>query len=294
MNGTRQNFPFLGFGVGLRPVHYPHILEEWPVLDWFEVISENYLIPGGRPLAILDRIRERYPIVMHGVSLSIGSADPLDWNYLRQLKALERRVQPQWVSDHLCWSSTGRHSLHDLLPVPHTEEAARHVVTRVRQVQDFLERPILLENVSSYLEFTTSMMPEWEFLTRIAEDADCAILLDVNNIYVSSVNHDFDPLQYLQAIPVDRVGQFHLAGHSDQGTHLLDTHDHTVCDAVWTLYEHAIARFGPVSTLIEWDDHIPPFEQLLSEVTTARARYDHFIAHTGADARIAANAHHRA
>lgn len=270
-----HDFPFLGFGVGLRRVHYPHILAQWPDVDWFEVISENYLIPGGRPLAILDRIRERYPVVMHGVSLSIGSTDPLDREYLRRLKALAERVQPAWISDHLCWSSTGRHSLHDLLPIPHTAEAAAHVIARVRQVQDVLGRRILLENVSSYLEYTHSMVPEWEFLMTIAHGADCLILLDINNIHVSAVNHGFAADTYLRQIDPDRVGQFHLAGHTDRGTFLHDTHDHPVTDTVWDLYAQALTRFGAVSTLIEWDDHIPPFEVLLEEVARAKKRFAH-------------------
>jgi uncharacterized protein len=263
----------LGFGVGLRTVHFPYILEEWPTIDWFEIISENFMIPGGRPLAVLDRIRERYPVVMHGVSLSIGSSDPLDLGYLTRLKALAQRVDPPWISDHLCWSSNGRHSLHDLLPLPYTDEAVAHVAQRARQVQDFLERPLLLENVSSYMEFSDSMMPEWEFLTAIAEAADCRILLDINNIYVNAFNHNFDPVAYLEAIPVERVGQFHLSGHSNMGTHIIDTHDHAIIDAVWDLYEVAVARFGAVSTLIEWDDHIPTFPILVEEVARAQARF---------------------
>lgn len=278
------DFPFLGFGVGLRTVHYPHILAEWPPIDWFEIISENFMLPGGRPLAVLDRIRERYPVVMHGVSLSIGSTDPLDRDYLRQLQVLAARVRPAWISDHLCWSSTGRHSLHDLLPVPHTEEALRHLIDRVRQVQDVLGRRILLENISTYLEFSHSTMTEWDFLTALVQEADCGLLLDVNNIYVSAMNHDFDPHAYLDAIPADRVGQFHLAGHSDMGTHLLDTHDHTIIPAVWDLYARALTRFGPVSTLIEWDDHIPPFAELLAEVTRAKEQFQHVHTNTGSAA----------
>lgn len=275
-----NTFPFLGFGVGLRTVHYPHILDHWPAIDWFEVISENFMVPGGRPLRILDQIRAHYPIVMHGVSLSIGSVDPLNRDYLRGLKQLAARCQPAWISDHLCWSSTGRHSVHDLLPVPHTEEALRHVVQRVREVQDVLERRILLENVSSYMDFRHATMTEWDFLAALAIEADCKILLDINNIYVSAMNHAFDARAYLQAIPVDRVEQFHLAGHTDMGTHLLDTHDHAIVDPVWDLYEQAVARFGAVSTLIEWDDHIPPFDALLIEVHRAQARYHH-IARAG-------------
>lgn len=292
----RQDFPFLGFGVGLRTVHYPHILEHWPTIDWFEVISENFMIPGGRPRQILRRVRERYPVVMHGVSLSIGSTDPLDRAYLTRLKELAAEVEPAWISDHLCWSSTGRHSVHDLLPIPQTEEALHHVASRVQQVQDFLGRRILLENVSTYLEYTDAQMTEWEFLSTLAQEADCMLLVDVNNIFVSSVNHGFDANTYIDAIPPERVGQFHLAGHSDMGTHLLDTHDHAVPDAVWNLYERAVRRFGAVSTLVEWDDHIPPFEELYDEVERAKKRYYYVESpiSTGDDAAVAVAADQRA
>jgi len=266
-------FPFLGFGVGLRTKHYPYILQKWPRVDWFEIVSENYMAAGGRPLDTLDKICERYPVVMHGVSLSIGSTDPLDRDYLKKLKDLARRVRPAWISDHLCWTGTGGHNLHDLLPLPYTEEAIRHVVKKVRQVQDFLERPLLLENVSSYLTYTQSVMPEWDFLKAIAEEADCRILLDINNIYVSSVNHSFDPMEYIDAIPADRVVQFHLAGHSNKGHYLLDTHDHPIKPAVWGLYVKALERFGEVSTLIEWDDRIPPFPTLMKSLNKAKELY---------------------
>lgn len=275
-SGSRR-FPFLGFGVGLRTVHFPYILEQWPSIDWFEIISENFMIPGGRPLHVLDQIRARYPVVMHGVSLSIGSTDPLDDDYLHRLRTLAARVQPAWISDHLCWSSTGRHSLHDLLPLPQNAESVRHVVDRIKRVQDFLGARILMENVSTYLEFTHSTMPEWEYLSAIADGADCGILLDVNNIYVSSFNHDFDPAEYVRNIPIDRVGQFHLSGHSNMGTHIIDTHDHAIINAVWDLYEQAVARFGAVSTLIEWDDHIPPFDQLVEEVDRAKQRFGNML-----------------
>lgn len=263
----------MGFGVGLRPVHYATILETNPKVDWFEILSENYLVPGGRPLYYLDQIRERYPVVMHGVSLSIGAADPLNWDYLTQLKKLADRVQPKWISDHTCWSSTGKHSLHDLLPVPQTEEAAWHIIEKVKQVQDFFGQRIMLENISSYMEYTASTMTEWDFIKLIAEESDSLILLDVNNVYVSAQNHGFDPMKYLEAIPPARVGQFHLSGHSDKGTHLLDTHDSLIIDEVWQLYQNAVARFGEVSTLIEWDEHIPPFEELFAELTKAKERY---------------------
>ncbi len=264
-------FPVLGYGVGLRTPHYAHVLEHRPAVDWFEVISENFMVAGGRPLHTLARVRADYPIVLHGVSLSIGSADPLDRDYLGRLRALVDRFEPAWLSDHLCWTGVGGHTTHDLLPLPYTEEALAHVVGRVCQVQDVLGRQIALENVSSYLTFCDSAMREWEFLSAVAERADCAILLDVNNIYVSARNHGFDPRGYLAGVPGDRVVQFHLAGHSDHGTHLLDTHDHPVCDAVWTLYAEAVRRFGAASTLIEWDDHIPPFDRLHAEARQAAA-----------------------
>jgi len=271
--------------VGLRPCHYPHIVENWPdQVDWFEIISENYMVDGGKPLHFLDRIRSRYPMVMHGVSMSIGSTDPLDMGYLARLKQLAEHVQPAWVSDHLCWSSTGKHSVHDLLPLPYTRETISHVVDRVKRVQEFLGRRILLENVSSYMAFKHSEMPEWEFLTEIAERADCMILLDVNNIYVSSFNHKFDPMTYINWVPKNRVGQFHLAGHSDHGTYLLDTHDHHVKDKVWELYVEALKRFGPISTLIEWDDHIPEFEDLMKEVARAKTQYQHYVDQTQSNA----------
>jgi uncharacterized protein len=266
----RTEFPFLGFGVGLRRQHYSHILATHPRVDWFEVISENFMVAGGRPLEVLDAVRERYPVVMHGVSLSIGSTDPLNRAYLRELKALARRVEPAWISDHLCWTGVGGRNLHDLLPLPYTEEVVRHVAARIRRVQDALERRILIENVSSYLAFTESTMTEWEFLTAVAGEADCAILLDINNIFVSAFNHRIDAAAYIDAVPVERVVQFHLAGHSDHGTYLLDTHDHPVRDEVWALHERAVRRFGAVSTLIEWDDHIPEFSVLAE--TAGRAR----------------------
>jgi uncharacterized protein len=262
--------PFLGFGLGLRPTHYETILNDTPDIDWFEIISENYLVPGGKPLHYLDRVRERFPVVMHGVSLSIGSPDPLNREYLKQLRLLADRIEPQWISDHLCW--TGAHGInaHDLLPLPYTEEALQHVVSRVGQVQDFLGRRLLLENVSSYVTYPESEMSEWDFVREIAVRADSLILLDINNIYVSSVNHEFDPLTYLDAIPTDRAWQFHLAGHRNQGDYIIDTHDEPVIDPVWRLYTRAVQRFGKVSTMIERDDNIPPLTELLAELDYAR------------------------
>jgi hypothetical protein len=263
--------PYLGHGVGLRTKHFPRVLEGTARIDWFEVISENFMIRGGRPLAVLERARALCPLVFHGVSLSLGSTDPLNDAYLIQLRTLAGRFEPAWVSDHLCWGSIGGHYAHDLLPLPLTDEALAHVVERVQRVQDRLGRQILVENVSSYLGFAHSAMPEWEFLAALAEQADCGILLDVNNVYVSSVNHGFAAAAYVMAMPPDRVGQIHLAGHSDKGTHLLDTHDDHVVPAVWDLYRLALRRFGAVSTLVEWDDRIPEWEVLRAEAECARA-----------------------
>ncbi|MHB8679346.1 MAG: MNIO family bufferin maturase [Rudaea sp.] len=264
-------YPALGFGLGLRADHYDALIESRPNVDWLEAISENYLVPGGKPLDWLRRMRERYPVVLHGVSLSIGSQDPLDLEYLSALKKLADSVEPAWMSDHLCWTGAHGRNLHDLLPLPYTEEAVAHVSARVRQVQDFLGRRILLENVSSYVEFKASTMPEWEFLAAIAERADCLILLDVNNIHVSASNHGFDAHDYLDGIPPLRVQQFHLAGHSFQNNLIIDTHDQPVPDPVWDLYADAVRRFGPVSTMIERDDNIPPLADLIAELDHARA-----------------------
>lgn len=263
--------PFLGYGIGLRPVHYPELLDGAPGADWYEVISENFMVRGGRPLHVLERIRERAPVVLHGVSLSLGSTDPLNTVYLDELAGLIRRFEPAWVSDHLCWGSVDGRYAHDLLPLPYTEEALAHVVDRIRRVQDRLGRRMLIENVSSYLTFRHAPLPEWEFLSTVAERADCGILLDVNNVYVSAVNHGFAAEVYLDAIPAARVGQIHLAGHSDLGTHLLDTHDHPICPPVWHLYRRTIERIGPVSTLVEWDADIPPLADLLAEAERARS-----------------------
>lgn len=264
------NRPYLGFGLGLRTDHYEAVLNERPAVDWFEILSENYLVPGGKPLHYLNRIRERYPLVMHGVSLSIGSSDPLNRDYLKQLKALADRIEPAWISDHLCWTGLNGINAHDLLPLPYTEETLNHVVARVSQVQDFLGRQILLENVSSYVTYRESEMSEWEFLRNVAQRADCLILLDVNNIYVSSFNHEFDPLQYLAGIPVERVQQFHIAGHRNHGDYIIDTHDEPIVEPVWQLYAEAVRRFGRVSTMIERDDNIPPLPELLAELERAR------------------------
>jgi hypothetical protein len=260
-----------GFGLGLRPVHYEALLGESHPIDWLEIISENYLVPGGQPLAYLERIRARFPVVMHGVSLSIGSTDPLDRGYLAELKQLAARVEPAWISDHLCWTGVDGRNVHDLLPLPYTEEALGIVSTRIGEVQDLLGRQILLENVSSYLAYRDSEMTEWEFLSEVARRADCSLLLDINNIYVSAVNHGFDPLRYLRGVPKERVRQFHLAGHSDMEGHLIDTHDHPIAPAVWDLYGEAVKHFGPVPTMIERDDNIPELRELVAELDVARA-----------------------
>ena len=267
---NKEKRPNLGFGLGLRTDHYETILAEKPPVDWFEVITENYLVQGGKPLYYLDRIRADYPMVMHGVSLSIGGTDALNFNYLRQVKALAARIEPAWISDHLCWTGINGINLHDLLPLPYTEESIRHVVNRVKMVQDFLGCRILLENVSSYISYAHSEMTEWEFLSAVAERADCFILLDINNIYVSAHNHGFDPHDYLDNVPVNRIRQFHLAGHLDCGNIIIDSHGDSVIDPVWSLYETAFRKFGPVSTMIERDDNIPPFDELLAELETAR------------------------
>ncbi len=261
---------FLGFGLGLRSQHYDHILHHQPTVDWFEVLTENYMIAGGKPLYYLDAIAEQYPVVMHGVSMSIGSTDELNWTYLKQLKELITRVKPKWISDHLCWTSAQQINSHDLLPLPYTEEAINHVVNRIKQVQDYLGQPILLENVSSYLTYKQSETTEWAFLNEITRRSGCLLLLDINNIYVSARNHGFDANEFIDAIDINSVRQFHLAGHSDFGTHVIDTHDHDVTASVWELYAYALDRFGAISTMIERDDNIPEFTELMAELDQAK------------------------
>ncbi len=269
-SSARLGCPNLGLGVGLRSVHFPYILEHWPPVDWFEVISENFMDSGGRPRYVLDKIAERYPIVMHGVSMSIGSSDPLNVPYLRKLKALADATGARWISDHLCWTGVAGRNTHDLLPIPLNEASLRHVVARVRAVQEILERPLVLENPSTYVTFADSDMSDWEFLTRMAEEADCGLLLDVNNVYVSSINHDWDPAEYVRGVPHRRIVQFHLAGHTHCGTHLIDTHDGAVIDPVWELYRLAHELTGGAATLLEWDAKIPPFPAMHAEVLKAR------------------------
>jgi uncharacterized protein len=260
----------LGYGLGLRPVYFDEIMSTRPPVDWFEIISENYMVEGGKPLAMLDQIRADYPIVMHGVSMSLASTDPLDFDYLAQLKALIERVQPAWVSDHVAWTGVHGLTLHDLLPIPYTREALDLIVDRILRVQDYLKRPLVVENASTYVSFVASEMSEPEFITEMAERADCLLLLDINNVFVSSFNHGYDPVAVLDGVPVDRVVQFHMAGHTDKGTHRVDTHDQPVCDEVWKLYEHARRSFGDVSAMIERDDNFPPFSELLDELQQMR------------------------
>jgi len=268
----------LGFGLGLRTDHYAQILSGVPRVDWFEAISENYLVGGGPPLANLERIRERYPLVLHGVSMSIGSSDALDRAYLRRLRQLADRFEPEWISDHLCWTGVGGVNLHDLMPLPCTEEALAHVAARILEAQDVLGRRMLIENVSSYVTFTASSMSECEFLARLAEVADCWILLDINNVYVSSINHGYDARAFIDAMPRSRVKQIHLAGHQDHGTHIVDTHDAPVVDSVWDLYAHAVRRLGAVATMIERDDNIPALADLVAELDRARSVADTVLA----------------
>ncbi len=269
-NSLPLEMPFLGFGLGLRPNYYEEILTNKPNIDWFEILTENYMIPGGKPLYYLDKIREHYPLVMHGVSLSLGSTDPFDKDYLIQLADLVKRIEPKWVSDHLCWTGVKGINAHDLLPIPYTYKAIEHLVARIQQVQDFLGRPILIENVSSYLTYKQSEMSEWDFIIEIVRQAGCFILLDVNNVYVSSVNHQFNPLEYIHAMPASRVVQIHLAGHSNLGEYIIDTHDAPVIQEVWDLYAETIKHLGLVSTMIERDDNMPLFAELLAELQQAK------------------------
>lgn len=266
---NRWNYPDLGLGIGLRTTHYETIFAEWPEIDWFEIISENFMATEGRPLEMIDRIAARYPIVMHGVSMSIGSTDPLDFGYLAELKKLAERVDAVWLGDHVCWTGVAGRNGHDLYPMPMNEESLAHLVSRIRTVQDYLERPLVLENASTYVTFAADSMSEQEFISRMAEDADCALLLDVNNVYVTSRNHDLDPTEFLAGMPLDRVVQIHLAGHTDKGTHCIDTHDGPVIDEVWELYRWVMDRAGNRATLLEWDDEIPEFEVVWNEVKRA-------------------------
>lgn len=264
-------YPYLGFGLGLRAKHYDVILETRPKnVDWFEIISENFIEAHKGYWDFLADLRRDYPIIMHGVSLNIGSADPLNQAYLTKLKALANFLQPPWLSDHLCWTGVSGKNTHDLLPVPYTPQILKHVTERIKHVQDFLQRPFILENPSTYLEFTESIIPEWEFLAEICKNTGCGMLLDINNIYVNSFNHGYDAKKYIDAISAESIAQIHLAGHHNFGTHIVDTHDAHVKDDVWDLYAYAIKTKGKISTMIEWDDNIPEFDVLLAEIGKAR------------------------
>lgn len=280
---TRYRIPDLGVGVGFRIPHYARVLDARPPMDWFEVISENFLVEGGRPLATLDALLETYRVIPHGVSLAIGSVEPLDVAYLAKLAALAKRIAPPWVSDHLCWGRASGVHIHDLLPLPYTREAIVHVAERLKRVQGTLERPFALENVSSYMTYHADEMPEWAFVAEVAERADCGLLLDCNNVYVSSQNHGFDPTAYIDAIPEDRIVQMHLAGHTNKGRYVLDTHSEHVRDEVWALYRRAVARTGAVSTLVEWDDDIPEWDVLSDEAAKARRIRAEILAHRAAE-----------
>jgi uncharacterized protein len=280
--GNRWNLPMLGYGIGLRTVHFADVLEGRAEVDFFEAITENFLDTGGRPLHVLDRVAERTPVVLHGVSLNVGSADPLDLGYLRKVNALARRVNAPWVTDHLCWTGVAGRNTHDLLPLPRNEETLAHVAARLRVVQEVLERPVHLENPSTYLELEASTIGEAEFLARLAEESGCGLLVDVNNVFVSSFNHGWDAEAWIDAIPADRVVQVHLAGHTDLGTHLLDTHSDHVRDEVWALYERLVRRTGPVSTLVEWDEEIPALEVVSAEALLARGAAERALGGPGA------------
>ncbi|RVU84321.1 DUF692 domain-containing protein [Leucothrix sargassi] len=258
-----------GCGIGLRFSHIEQILKDLPPVPWLEVLSDNYLVEGSVQQDYLFEVAEHYPVTMHGVGLSLGSVDPLNQDYLHRLKTLADKVKPAWISDHLCWSAVHGMHTHDLMPLPYNQSTINHVSERIKQVQDFLGHELIIENVSSYLQYTMSEMPEWEFFSEVAESADCGMLLDINNIYVSGHNHDFDPETYLNAVPASRVRQMHLAGFEDRGTHLLDTHGHPVPEVVWELYDKALQKFGAVPTLIEWDNNIPSLEVLLAEAEKA-------------------------
>jgi uncharacterized protein (UPF0276 family) len=274
---NKNELPYLGFGLGLRTEHYESILAEKPPVHWFEIITENYLVDGGKPHYYLEKIRADYPLVMHGVSMSIGSVSPIDWDYLTQIKQLSKRIDAKWISDHLCFTGIHGINTHDLLPLPYTDESIKQISNRIKEIQDFFEQRILIENVSSYITYQQSNMTEWDFISHISHEADCFILLDINNIYVSAINHHFDPKDYLQGIPCDRVKQFHLAGHSNVDNYIIDTHDHDIITPVWDLYRDALHRFGSVSTMIERDDHIPSLSILLNELNYAETIFKNSI-----------------
>ncbi len=290
MPANRFNgFTDLGVGIGLRVPHYQHILSRKPTVDWFEIISENFLVDGGRPREVLDQILEQYKVVMHGVSLYFGSPEKPDREHLKKLKQLVRLTKTPWLGDHLCWGSVDGTYTHDLLPLPYTKATAKVAAEKIRFVQEYLEIPVIVENLSSYAEFNASTMTEWEFLSEVVEAADCGILLDVNNIYVSSLNHGFDPYHYVDSVPRHRVAQMHIAGHSKFERFVIDTHDAKPIDEVWKLYAHAIARVGRTATLLEWDAKVPSFEEVKTEAEKSRKWLDavsatHTSSHTSGDA----------
>ena len=272
----KSNIPFLGFGLGLRTEHYDDLLSNPPKeVEWLEIISENFMLDGGRPIEMLDAFLERFAIIPHGVSLSIGSTDPLNESYLKKLKTFIKKVDPPWFSDHICWTSVHGQNLHNLMPLPYTDATVNYIAERIKVVQDYIEKPFIFENLSTYVEFNQSHMTEWEFISQVSEKADCGILLDVNNIYVSSVNHEFDPLDYIKGVPKDRVVQYHIAGHKDKGTFIIDTHDHTIRDEVWDLFKQTVPLFDNTSVLIERDSNIPPLADLIEELEIARKIYTH-------------------
>ncbi|MEP6931007.1 MAG: DUF692 domain-containing protein [Flavobacterium sp.] len=271
---TRLGLPNLGLGLGLRSQHFEHILEKKPAVDWFEVISENFMDSHGRPRHILHQIAEQYPVVMHGVSMSIGSTDPLNFDYLKSLKQLATEVQPAWISDHLCWTGVLTTNSHDLLPLPLNDESLKHVCNRIIQIQDYLERPLIVENPSTYAAFHNSTLPEWDFLRIMTEETGCGLLLDVNNVYVSSFNNDFDPVEYINGIPHDKVVQMHLAGHQNCGSYIIDTHDREVNGQVWKLFQMAYQFASEASVLLEWDGNIPAFDVYHSELLKSKQYRD--------------------
>lgn len=271
---NRLGLPQLGLGLGLRSQHFNHILENNPEVDWFEVISENFMDSYGRPRHVLKQIAERYPVVMHGVSLSIGSTDPLNMEYLKSLKVLADEVQPAWISDHLCWTGVLTTNSHDLLPLPLNDESLQHVCDRIRKVQEYLERPLIVENPSTYASFKNSTIPEWEFLKLMTEETGCGLLLDVNNVYVSSFNNEFDPVEYIENLPHDRIVQMHLAGHQNCGDYIIDTHDREVTKAVWELFQLTYQKASEAAILLEWDGNIPEFDVYHSELMKSRKYMD--------------------
>jgi hypothetical protein len=266
-----SNVPDLGVGAGLRVPHYRTVIEQRPAIDFFEIISENFMVPGGKPVHHLERVLETYPVIQHGVSLGIGSPDEPSVEYLTRLRSLVQKVRPAWLSDHFCWTGTASENVHDLLPLPYTRAAVDRVVERARRIQDFLQVPFALENTSSYMAYRSSEMSEWQFIGEVCERADIGLMFDVNNVYVSAYNHGFDAYEFVRNVPHERIVQMHVAGHTNVGKYIIDTHNGNVIDPVWDLYRAAIELSGPVSTIIEWDDEVPPFGELLELVQRAKS-----------------------